>query len=77
MENSNFKIDIWALGCVLFQFATGIRPYEDIKTDVALVTYITEEGGPLKYAESKNKDDPRLEMINSNPELREIIERCL
>lgn len=35
-ENSNFKIDIWALGCVLLEFATGITPYEDVTNEMTL-----------------------------------------
>ena len=78
MGESNFKIDIWAFGCVLFYFSTGIPPFEDINQDVAFYNVLVESGTqPLEYAESKNKADPRLEMINSNPKLREIIELCL
>ena len=45
---------------------------------MAIVTHLDNVGtGPLEYIDSKNKDDPRLEMINKNPGLREVIEWCL
>ena len=38
-----------------------------------------EEGGvgPLQYIENSGKPEPRLEMIQKYPELREVIEQCL
>jgi serine/threonine protein kinase len=31
----SFKTDIWGFGCVLLQFATGLRPFNDIDHEVA------------------------------------------
>jgi serine/threonine protein kinase len=30
----SFKTDIWAFGCVLLQFCTGLKPYDDITNEI-------------------------------------------
>ena len=30
------QTDIWAFGCVLLQFATGLKPFSDIDNEVAM-----------------------------------------
>jgi serine/threonine protein kinase len=32
----SFKTDIWAFACVILQFCTGIKPFEDIKNEIAV-----------------------------------------
>ena len=31
-----FKVDIWSFGCVLLQYATGRRPFDDIENEAAV-----------------------------------------
>jgi len=35
-----FKIDIWQFGCVLMQFATGIRPFDKNTDNEAMIKII-------------------------------------
>jgi len=32
----SFKCDIWALGCVLLEFSTGVKPFETVASEVAM-----------------------------------------
>lgn len=32
----SFKCDIWALGCVLLEFSTGVKPFENVASEVAM-----------------------------------------
>lgn len=31
-----FKVDIWSFGCVLLQYSTGRRPFDDVENDAAV-----------------------------------------
>ena len=46
----SFKIDVWALGCVLLQFATGLMPFHKINNDMAVGLEIYRGMTPLEYA---------------------------
>ena len=32
----SFKTDVWAFACVLIQFCTGKKPFDDIENDIAM-----------------------------------------
>jgi len=49
------KIDIWAFGCVLLQFATGKAPYNKVVGDLALSKIIDGGTSPLEYMLEHNK----------------------
>ena len=33
----SLKTDVWAYGCLLYEFATGLRPYHGISNEMAVV----------------------------------------
>ena len=60
----SFKVDIWSLGCVLLEFATGLKPFSDIQNDAAVCMKIFQGTTPLDYA-LKNFDLD-CDLINEN-----------
>ena len=70
----SFKVDIWSFGCVLLQFATGIRPFDSIEQDMQLCLMIFGGSNPLLHAEEHNKYD--IDMIQESPEFRAILDKC-
>lgn len=36
----SFKTDIWGFGCVLLQFCTGLKPYDDIANEIVATMQI-------------------------------------
>ena len=55
--NLSFKVDIWSFGCVLLEFGSGIRPYDQIDNDVALSMTIFRGLNPLDYAFGSSNAD--------------------
>lgn len=73
--NLTFKTDIWAFGCVILQFCTGLKPYHDIDHDiVATMQLLYHKVSPLEYALSNAPLD--CEMINDNEALKDLLTRC-
>ena len=58
----SFKIDVWALGCVLMQFATGLMPFHKINNDMAVGLEIYRGATPLEYI-NKHAEPDQLDMI--------------
>lgn len=70
-----FKCDIWAFGCVILQFSTGISPYHEIENDVALYLKIYSGCSPLEYAK-EYYPSPSMDLVNDNPELEQVLQEC-
>ena len=58
----SFKTDIWAFGCVLLQFATGIKPFGDENDFVIPYQISFQKISPLDYA-LKHFSEDDLELI--------------
>ena len=71
----SFKVDVWAFGCVILQFATGIKPFEEIQNDMSLCMKIFQGKSPLDYALEYNMYD--CDLIKENPDFKEILKLCL
>ena len=70
----SFKCDIWALGCVLLQFSTGVKPFEDVASEVVMCLKIFQGCSPLDYAlENFNSET---ELIQDNEDFKEILKMC-
>lgn len=51
----SFKTDIWAYGCTLLQYITGLRPFNDIDEEIAAChSIMVEQVSPLDYALANN-----------------------
>jgi serine/threonine protein kinase len=61
----SFSADIWSLGMVVFELATGKYPFPSLASFPALFDYLT------------NKPEPRLPSAPYSPELRDVVARCL
>ena len=72
----SFKTDIWGFGCVLLQFSTGLKPFNDIDHEVAASMKIFQGCSPLEYA-LKNYESDCLDLINENEEFKTILQKCL
>ena len=47
----SLKTDIWAFGCILLEFATGLQPYADVKDENLIPILVSEKKiSPLDYA---------------------------
>lgn len=69
-----FKVDIWSLGCVLLEFATGLKPFPDIQNDAAICMKIFQGQSPLDYALKKFEVD--CELIKENVTFKNILKQC-
>mmetsp|Transcript_3929 Transcript_3929/g.6666 ORF Transcript_3929/g.6666 Transcript_3929/m.6666 type:complete len:109 (-) Transcript_3929:14-340(-) len=70
----SFKIDIWAFGCVLLQFATGLKPFDDIPNEVAMCLKIFQGVSPLQHCLKQNKLD--IDLIEENDDFKKVLEQC-
>lgn len=61
----SFKIDVWAFGCVMVQFATGLMPFHKINNDMAVGLEIYRGLTPLDYI-YKHADSDQLDMIDDH-----------
>ena len=59
-EPFNFEIDIWALGCILYAFLTGVPPFE---TETAKDTY--KKIRKCKFTTQTITDDTAISLIKS------------
>jgi len=73
--NLTFKVDIWSFACVLLEFGSGIRPYDQIDNDVALSMTIFRGLNPLDYAFGSSNAD-QFDMVTDNPDFKSILEAC-
>jgi mitogen-activated protein kinase kinase kinase len=70
----SFKCDIWALGCVLLEFATGVKPFENVVSEVAMCLKIFQGCSPLDYALENNNAEA--ELIIENDDFKELLKLC-
>jgi len=70
-----FKVDIWAFGCVLLQFCSGLRPYSGIENDLSLCMQIYQGLSPLDYALKNNAID--MDLVTENKDFHRILKMCL
>ena len=74
-ETVTFKIDIWAFGCVLLQFATGLKPYFGIKqNEGAQMQLLFNKTTPLDYALAENYEGCKV--ILDNPDFLSLLQKC-
>ena len=71
----SFKIDVWAFGCVMMQFATALMPFHKINNDMAVGLEIFRGMTPLDYI-YKHASAEQVDMIEDNPEFKEVLELC-
>ena len=77
----SIKSDIWAFGCILLFFCTGLRPYYDVSDQVDFLSLMElRRVGPLEYLmQSESSEDEVLNakiIINQNPVLRCLLFKC-
>jgi serine/threonine protein kinase len=70
----SFKCDIWALGCVLLEFSTGVKPFENVASEVAMCLKIFQGSSPLDYALENNNAES--ELIIENDDFKELLKLC-
>lgn len=70
----SFKCDIWALGCVLLEFSTGVKPFENVASEVAMCLKIFQGSSPLDYALENNNAES--ELILENDDFKELLKLC-
>ena len=79
------KADVWAIGCIILQFVTGVLPFHGKANEMSISIKIVSGVTPLDYAAQQLKNElfeaESLEAGNSiycqNPKLRQFIEACL
>ncbi|VDP94700.1 unnamed protein product [Echinostoma caproni] len=59
-QDYDVRSDVWSLGVSILELATGSFPYEDAKTEFALMTKIMEEEAPTLPAECSASPEFRL-----------------
>ena len=73
--NLSFKCDIWSFGCLLLEFSSGIRPFNDIENDIALSMSIFKGESPLEYALA-SKDKEEYDLVRSDEQFKSLLELC-
>ena len=79
------KADVWAIGCILLQFITGVLPFHGKANEISISMKIFSGVTPLDYAKQKLKQElysaESLEtgqsLFCTNEHLRQFIEACL
>ena len=79
------KADVWAIGCVVLQFITGVLPFHGKANEISISMKIVSGVTPLDYAKKVLKTElygaETLEQGNTlfckNENLRQFIEACL
>lgn len=70
----SFKVDVWAFGCVLLQFCTGLRPFDDISNDVAMCMKIFKGESPLDHVLKVSPLD--CDLLEEDPDLKDVLKKC-
>ena len=70
----SLKTDVWAFGCILMEFATGLRPYHQVPEERIPVLVSEQKISPLDYAITELTD--QISIILTNSELRNLIKNC-
>ena len=73
--NLSFKVDIWSFGCLLLEFCSGIKPFNQIENDIALSMAIFKGKSPLEYA-LDSSDAPEFDLVKENKEFKNLLELC-
>lgn len=72
--NLTFKVDIWAFGCVLLQFCSGLKPFSGIENDMALYVQMANKITPLDYALKENAND--MDLVLENKAFHDVLAQC-
>lgn len=51
------KADVWAIGCVLLQFITGVLPFHGKANEISISMKIFSGVTPLEYARQKLRSE--------------------
>ena len=51
------KADVWAIGCILLQFITGVLPFHGKANEISISMKIFSGVTPLDYAKQKLKQE--------------------
>jgi serine/threonine protein kinase len=71
------KTDVWSFGCILLEFCTGKRPYNEILKNELVGLQITEQKvTPLDYCFDEKNYCSAYDIISENLDLKELLEDC-
>ena len=71
-ERVTLKTDIWAFGCILLHFVTGLKPYHKLSASAVEVFMLGDvlPINPLEYIYMKDNWLPEFEIIEKDPYLK-------
>ena len=68
----SYEVDIWSLGCIVYEMVSGEKPFHDMNQINALVK-MTQFNCPLDYASEDVKD---IFYDKSNRDLLDFVHKC-
>jgi serine/threonine protein kinase len=69
----SFEVDIWSLGCIVYELVCGVKPYADISNPFNAMYQMVQYASPLEYADDNIKD---IFFDKSNRGLLDFLQKC-